>query len=421
MKFSDFSLHHQILTAVEKAGYDNPTPIQSKAIPEVLSGKDLLGLAQTGTGKTAAFALPILNRFLGSNTKGIKALILAPTRELADQIHTSFEILGKQTRLRSTTIYGGVNIQTQIRNLKNGVDIVVACPGRLLDHIRQSTIYLKNLEVLVLDEADRMFDMGFLPDIRRILQAVPAKRQTLLFSATMPNDIRKLAQDILQNPVTVQINQSRPAATVTTELFPVATHLKTKLLIELLKKTDAGSVLIFTKTKHKAKRIGEQLQSAGFKATSLQGNLSQNRRKEALDGFRCGNYQIMVATDIAARGIDVSTISHVINYDMPDTVDAFIHRIGRTGRAERHGDAFSFITKEDEPMVKAIEKVLGERMERRQLQDFDYTQKATQAADAPGGEFARPPRQQNHRNSHQKSTHMSRPETKTKQKNFSRI
>jgi ATP-dependent RNA helicase RhlE len=313
---------------------------------------------------------------------------VAPTRELAEQIHESFGDLGRKTGLRSMTIYGGVGMNPQVQRLRAGVEIVVACPGRLLDHATQRTIDLSGVEVVVLDEADRMFDMGFLPDIRRILKHLPAARQTLLFSATMPDDIRHLAHEVLREPVTVQVDRVAAATTVAHALYPVEQHLKTALLLELLRHTDTESVLIFTRTKHRAKRVGEQLEKAGYRAASLQGNLSQNRRQAALDGFRDGTYQILVATDIAARGIDVSTISHVINYDMPDTVEAYTHRIGRTGRAARTGDAFTLVTREDEPLVRAIERALATRLERRKVTGIDY------AAPAPkrDAEFARPPR-----------------------------
>jgi ATP-dependent RNA helicase RhlE len=333
--------------------------------------------------------LPILERLLQGPRGRVRALIIAPTRELAEQTHVAIVALGRDTKLRSATIYGGVGVNPQIQKLRAGVEIVVACPGRLLDHLNQKTIDLSHVEVLVLDEADRMFDMGFLPDIRRIIKQVPAKRQTLLFSATMPDDIRKLVREVQHDPVTVQIGHAAPANTVSHALYPVEQHLKTALLMELLKHTDTESILIFTRTKHRAKRIGQQLEKAGYKAASLQGNLSQNKRQAALDGFRDGSYQILVATDIAARGIDVSSISHVINYDIPDTADAYTHRIGRTGRAAKTGDAFTFITREDEPLVKSIERVLGDKIERRILKDFDY-RKAAPARDA---EFARPPRE----------------------------
>jgi ATP-dependent RNA helicase RhlE len=389
MQFQEFNFHPVIAASITAAGYVTPTPIQQQAIPTVMQGRDVMGLAQTGTGKTAAFALPILNRLMDGPRGQVRALVVAPTRELAEQIHESFVTLGKQTRLKSVTVYGGVNVNPQIQTLKNGVEIVVACPGRLLDHIGQGTIDLSHLEVLVLDEADQMFDMGFLPDIRRILGHIPAKRQTLLFSATMPPSINKLAHDILSNPVTVQVGNTAPPVTVSHALYPVEQHLKTALLLELLKHTDTDSVLIFTRTKHRAKRLGEQLENAGYKAASLQGNLSQNRRQAALDGFRDGTYQILVATDIAARGIDVSQISHVINYDIPDTPEAYVHRIGRTGRAAKSGDAFTMVCSEDTLMVRTIEKKLGAPLERRLVDGFDYSIPAPKK----DAEFARPPRE----------------------------
>jgi len=389
LKFAKFKFHPSIASGIKALGYIEPTPIQDQAIPPVLEGHDVMGLAQTGTGKTAAFVLPILERLLPGQRGRVRALIIAPTRELAEQTHVSIATLGRDTKLRSVTIYGGVGVNPQIQKLRSGVEIVVACPGRLLDHLNQKTIDLSHVEVLVLDEADRMFDMGFLPDIRRIVKHLPSKRQTLLFSATMPDDIRKLVHEVQRNPVTVQVGHTAPANTVSHALYPVEQHLKTGLLMEILKHTDTESILIFTRTKHRAKRIGQQLETAGYKAASLQGNLSQNKRQAALDGFRDGSYQILVATDIAARGIDVSSISHVINYDIPDTTDAYTHRIGRTGRAAKTGDAFTFVTHEDEPLVKNIERVLGEKIERRTLKDFDY-KKSAPARDA---EFARPPRE----------------------------
>src|SRR5271157_3272301 len=355
MSFSSFKLHPKIAAGVKALGYETPTPIQVQAIPPVLAGKDVMGLAMTGTGKTAAFVLPILERLLPGPRGKVRCLIIAPTRELAEQTHVSIGELGRNTHLKSCTVYGGVGLNPQIRKLRAGVDIVVACPGRLLDHLNQKTIDLKGLEVLVIDEADRMFDMGFLPDVRRILKQLPLKRQTLMFSATMPDDIRKLTDEVLHDPVTVKVGHIAPPATVSHVLYPVAQHLKTELLMTLLKQMDAESVLIFTRTKHRAKRIGQQLERAGYKAASLQGNLSQNRRTDALNGFRDGSYRLLVATDIAARGIDVSTISHVINYDIPDTTDAYTHRVGRTGRAAKTGDAFTFVTGEDESLIRSIE------------------------------------------------------------------
>jgi ATP-dependent RNA helicase RhlE len=384
MSFVSFNLHPQLAAGIKALGYCTPTPIQRQSIPPVLSGRDVMGCAQTGTGKTAAFALPILERLIKGPRGHIRALVIAPTRELAEQINTVFADLGRQTRLRSITIYGGVALQPQIQRLRAGVEIAVACPGRLLDHIRHGTIKLSSLEVLVLDEADRMFDMGFLPDIREIITHLPPHRQTLLFAATMPDDIRRLANEILRTPVTVQVNAGVPACTVTHALYPVDHHLKSKLLLRVLRDTDTRSVLIFARTKLRAKRLGEQLGKAGYRAASLQGNLSQNRRREALEGFRDGSYQVLVATDIAARGIDVSRISHVINYDMPDTPDAYTHRIGRTGRAERTGDAFTFMTGEDRAMVRDIERVMGEKLECRRLKDFDYNEPVPVRGADPG-------------------------------------
>ena len=388
MPFQSFSLHPKVVAGITAMGYTTPTPIQAQAIPKIMAGHDIMGLAQTGTGKTAAFALPILHRLMQGPRKQVRSLIIAPTRELAEQINDAILELGRQTRLKSITVYGGVSVNPQIEKLKNGVEIVVACPGRLLDHISQGTIDLTNLELLVLDEADQMFDMGFLPDIRRILKHLPARRQTMLFSATMPQEIRGLAREILRDPATVQVDNVAPAATVSHALYPVPQHLKTGLLLQLLKHTDTESVLIFTRTKHRAKRVGEQLEKAGYTAASLQGNLSQNRRQAVMDGFRNGSFQILVATDIAARGIDVSQVSHVINYDIPDTVEAYIHRIGRTGRAARNGDAFTLVTEEDSAMVRAIEKTLGTAIERRTVDGFDYSVPAPRKDE----EFARPPR-----------------------------
>jgi ATP-dependent RNA helicase RhlE len=388
MEFHRFDFHPHVAAGVMAAGYTTPTPIQAQAIPPVLIGRDVMGLAQTGTGKTAAFVLPILNRLMQGGRGYVRALVIAPTRELAEQIHEAITSLGQKTRLRSVTVYGGVSINPQIEKLKRGAEIVVACPGRLLDHIGQRTIDLSRLEVLVLDEADHMFDMGFFPDIRRILKQLPQQRQTLLFSATMPREIRHLANDVLKEPVTLDVGATVPAVTVSHALYPVAQHLKTPLVTELLRNTGTGSVLIFTRTKHRAKRLAEQLVKTGYSTTSLQGNLSQQRRQAAMNGFRNGTFQILVATDIAARGIDVSQVSHVINYDIPNTTDAYIHRIGRTGRAARSGDAYTLVDNEDMDMVRSIERVLGSPIERRSVANFDYTA----AAPRREMEFSRPSR-----------------------------
>lgn len=394
MDFKTFKFNASISAGIEAAGYQAPTPIQRKAIPAVLKGKDIMGLAQTGTGKTAAFVLPILERLSNGGRGFVRALIVAPTRELAEQINENICSLGRETGIRSMSIYGGVNIKPQIAKLSRGVEIIVACPGRLLDHLKQKTVSLSRLEVLVLDEADHMFDMGFFPDIKRIMQQLPKQRQNLLFSATMPREILHLAREILVQPATIQIGITAPADTVTHAVYPVPHHLKTRLLFAILKDTETESVLVFTRTKHRAKRIGEQLVKKGFNATSLQGNLSQNRRQQAIAGFRDGTYQILVATDIAARGIDVSGVSHVINYDIPNTPDAYIHRIGRTGRAASTGEAFTFVTAEDTAMVRSIERILGSRIQRKEIEDFNYNIPAPKN----NQEFARPPRRPTPRN-----------------------
>ena len=372
MKFAEFSLDARLNSAVEAMGYTAPTPIQEQAIPLVLAGRDVLGLAQTGTGKTAAFVLPILQHLTSGPLRKVRVLVVAPTRELAEQIHQTFNDLGKGMKVRSTAIYGGVSKRPQLAALRSGAEIVVACPGRLLDHIGEGDIDLSNVEVLVLDEADRMCDMGFLPDIRRIIKHLPSQRQTLFFSATMPDDIRSLSAEILNNPATVQIGMIAPAETVSHAIYPTTDKLKNRLLVAMLAQTATGRVLVFTRTKRRARNLALLLVNEGYNASALPGNMAQNRRQESIDGFRDGKYDIMVATDIASRGIDVTQISHVINFDIPDTVDAYTHRIGRTGRAEQSGDAFTFVTVEDEGMVRDIEKVLGEPLERRRLPDFDY-------------------------------------------------
>ncbi|MCB9007223.1 MAG: DEAD/DEAH box helicase [Ardenticatenaceae bacterium] len=372
MSFIQFSLDPRLEAGIRDVGFTQPTPIQEQAIPHVLAESDLLGLAQTGTGKTAAFMLPILQRLTTGPLRQVRALIVAPTRELAEQIHQTAVDLGKYTKVRSATVYGGVSKKGQLDALRRGVEIVVACPGRLLDLAGDKSIDLSKVEVLVLDEADRMCDMGFLPDIRRILKLVPAQRQTLFFSATMPDDIRELADDILNAPVTVQIGLIAPAKTVSHALYPVPSGMKKNLLFTMLNEMATGRVLVFTRTKRRARFLARDLDKKGYRAEALQGNMSQNRRQNAIDGFRNGKYDILVATDIAARGIDVAEISHVINFDMPDTVDAYTHRIGRTGRAAEEGDAFTFATDDDAAMVRDIERVLKTRLERRRWPDFNY-------------------------------------------------
>ena len=372
MNFEQFSLDPRLQAGIRAVGYTDPTPIQQQAIPVVLQGRDVLGLAQTGTGKTAAFALPILQRLTTGPLRRVRALIVAPTRELAEQIHEAIGELGQKTKVRSVTVYGGVGKGPQVSALQRGVEIVVACPGRLLDLIGEKAVDLSQVEVLVLDEADRMCDMGFLPDIRRILKHLPQKRQTLFFSATMPDDIRELADSILNNPVTVQIGMIAPAKTVAHALYPVLQNLKTDMMLAMLDQLAIGRALIFTRTKYRARNLARKLERQKYRAAALQGNMSQNQRQKAINGFRDGKVDILVATDIAARGIDVPEISHVINFDMPDTVDAYTHRIGRTGRAEETGEAFTFTAPEDEAMVRDIERLLGKPIERRRLDGFDY-------------------------------------------------
>ncbi len=372
MNFKSFNLEPRIESGIQAMGYTTPTPVQAQSIPSILQGRDFMGLAQTGTGKTAAFVLPILERLMKGPPKGIRALIIAPTRELTDQINEAVGRLGRFTKVKSVAVYGGVSKVPQISKLRGGAQVIVACPGRLIDLMNQGVIDLTGLEVLVLDEADRMFDMGFLPDIREIAKRIPAKRQTLLFAATMPDDIRDLSREILRDPVTVRVGEEAPVSTVSHYLYPVEPHLKTPLLMKLLDRTETESVLVFTRTKDRATRLARQMKKAGFPVTCLQGDLSQRQREAALTGFRSGRHRILVATDIAARGLDISRISHVINYDMPDTVDAYIHRIGRTGRAARTGDAFTFVTRHDRAFVWNIEKVIGEQIERRMLEGFDY-------------------------------------------------
>ena len=403
MSFHSLGLDPQLLKNVAAQGYTLTTPIQKKAIPAVLAGRDVVGLAQTGTGKTAAFVLPLLHRLMSGPRRQLRALIVGPTRELAEQTKDVLVKLGSQTGFRHVTIYGGVGQQPQINGVRQGAEIAIACPGRLLDLLGQGKFNLNHVECLVLDEADRMFDMGFLPDIRKILQRLPPKRQILLFSATMPDEIRRLVGEILRDPVTLQIAHSKPAATVEHALYPVEQTQKASLLLALMKKIGDGSVLVFTRTKHRAKRLAAQLSAAGYRSTSLQGNLSQRQRQGALDGFKSGAHQILVATDLAARGIDVEGITHVVNFDMPATVDDYTHRIGRTGRAAKTGDAFTFVTHEDESAVRAIERVLGFKIERRRLEGFDYSAKppappaakshphsSPKPAGRPGGQGHRP-------------------------------
>ncbi|MFA7383881.1 MAG: DEAD/DEAH box helicase [Desulfurivibrionaceae bacterium] len=370
MSFDEFQFHPQIIAGIEACGYTSPTPIQREAMPPILAGRDILGLAQTGTGKTAAFVLPLLQRLQAGPRKKVRALIVAPTRELAEQIHENIGTMAGKTRLRSVVIYGGVGKPGQIKKVREGAEIIVACPGRLLDHLNDKAINLREVEVLVLDEADHMFDKGFLPDIRRIMKHLPPHRQNLVFSATMPAEIRHLAEDILNDPAVVQINHTQAVTAISHVLFQVTKENKTAMLKSIMAQEETKTTLIFTKTKHKAKSLALHLEKSGHSATSLQGNLSQQKRQQALDGFKNGTFKVLVATDIAARGIDVSGISHVINYDVPDTVEAYTHRTGRTGRATKTGEALTLASREDGSMILSIERTLGKKMIRRDVPGF---------------------------------------------------
>jgi len=380
------------MQGVKVAGYETATPIQEAAIPAAVRGRDIIGTAQTGTGKTAAFVLPILNKLLDGPRGMPRALIVTPTRELAEQINQVVHALSVGTGLRSATIYGGVGADRQIKALRHGVEILVACPGRLLDLIQQRHAKMNRIEILVLDEADRMFDMGFLPDVRRVIKAVPEQRQTMLFSATFPAEVELLASQSLTSPQRISMGLSKPAITVTHALYPVPAHLKSALLIKLLKQTDSDSVLVFTRTKHRADKVARQIAHAGLRVTSLHGNRTQGQREHALHGFKSGHFPIMVATDIAARGLDIESITHVINYDMPDTADAYIHRIGRTGRAHRTGDAFTLVTPEDNDMIRALERIMGGPIKRETFADFDYSTPAPPRHGHAMHEQRRPPR-----------------------------
>ncbi len=379
--FSPFGLHDNLVRAIQDAGYVDPRPIQAKTIPEARNGRDVLGLAATGTGKTAAFALPILERLITGRGQNPRTLILAPTRELAIQIHKEIETLGKYTNVRAITVFGGVGAGPQIRNLSKRPDVIVACPGRLLDLMGSGHVKLGGIEVLVLDEADHMLDMGFLPSIKRILAKLPARRQNLLFSATMSKEIRGLADKVLDRPHVVELAHSAPAETIAHELYPIHQDKKPELLRHLIGQEDFRSAIVFLRTKHRARKLARDLERDGYNAIALQGNMSQPQRTRAMEGFRKGTYDIMVATDIAARGIDVAGVSHVINYDVPDTPDAYTHRIGRTGRSERSGKAYTFVTGDDFDQIKAIEKRLKKQIPRVKLQEFSGGEGGRSAAE----------------------------------------
>jgi len=370
--FAGFDLSPSIQRGIDAAGFTEPRPIQLRAIPAALEGRDILGLAQTGTGKTAAFALPVLERLLATpGGPGPRVLIVAPTRELASQIGEDIRSLARFTRIKVATVFGGVSFNAQISELRNGPQIIVACPGRLLDLLNRRAVRLDRIQTLVLDEADHMFDMGFLPDIRRILSALPERRQNLLFSATMPKEIRRLANRLLREPHVVELDHTRPLQTIEHALYPVDERRKPDLLEHVLSGDGFVSAIVFTRTKHRAKRLAQKLDRSGHRAVALQGNMSQGARVRAMNGFRKREFDVLVATDIAARGLDIEQVSHVVNYDMPNTSDAYTHRIGRTGRSEREGKAYTFVTADDHSMVREVERRVGGSIPRRKVEGID--------------------------------------------------
>ncbi len=378
MTFDTLGLKAEVLAAVHDAGYTHPTPIQSEAIPLALRGRDLIGLAQTGTGKTAAFTLPIIDRLL-EGPRRTRVLILTPTRELAAQVEESFTKYSKGSGLSVVAVYGGVGLEPQEKALRRGVDVVVATPGRLLDHLERQNVSFDNLEILVLDEADRMLDMGFAPQINRVVAQIPPYRQTLLFSATMPPEVEALARKYLRKPLVVQVGRrSMAASTVTHAVYPVPQDKKSALLIELLNKPEMDSVLVFTRTKHGADRVVRNLERAGVNAVAMHADKTQGQRTKALEDFKTGRVRVLVATDIAQRGLDISGISHVINYDVPQQPEDYVHRIGRTGRAASTGDAYTFMSADEIAMVRTIERIIAQQIPRISVPGYDF---GTVAAD----------------------------------------
>jgi ATP-dependent RNA helicase RhlE len=372
MSFQNFGLSEAVLHGIQSMGFLEPTAVQVRAFPAVMSGRDVLACAPTGTGKTAAFSLPVLTR-LGRHKERVRVLVLEPTRELAAQVETALRDFARFTDLEAAVVYGGVRYGEQRELLKSGVDILVATPGRLLDHLQQGSVELSHLEVLVLDEMDKMLDMGFLPQVRRVMELCPQHRQTLLFSATLPPEVERLANSLLRDPVVIQVGRQRsPAETVSHAFYPVAMDQKFELLEALLERTNYDSVLIFVRTKDAADRVAARLKAANHAVAVLHSNKTQAQRLEALEGFKNARYEVMVATDIASRGIDVAGVSHVINYDVPQHPEDYVHRIGRTGRAQTVGEAFTVITAEDLDYVAAIERFIGQRVKREVLENFDY-------------------------------------------------
>jgi ATP-dependent RNA helicase RhlE len=387
MPFSSFKLHPNLLKGLKDLGYPRPTPIQSDAIPPALAGRDVLACAATGSGKTAAFLLPILHRLIDRPRGTTRALVITPTRELAAQILEDANDLAVHTPITAAAIFGGVGMGPQEHALRSGVDVLVATPGRLLDHFRYPYAKLAGLEHLVLDEADRMLDMGFLPEIRKILRHLPARRQTLFFSATMPAPIAELTREMLHDPAKINLERpSAPAVGITQAVYPVGQELKSALFLELLQRGEMQEALVFTRTKHRANRLAEYLVRKGIKAERIHGNRSQSQRTAALAGFKAGKYRVLVATDIAARGIDVEALGHVVNFDVPMVPDDYIHRVGRTGRAELTGDAFTFVAPQEEGQLRNIEHAVGRRLPRVIVPGFDYQARPEGRFEVPLGE-----------------------------------
>jgi ATP-dependent RNA helicase RhlE len=382
--FTHLKLNPAIVKAIKELGFVRPTAIQAEAVPPGLEGRDVIACAQTGSGKTAAFLLPIINRLIDRPRRTTKALILAPTRELAAQILEDFNALSVHTPVTGAAVYGGVGMGPQEHAFRSGVDVIIATPGRLMDHMRSGYARLAHIEHLVLDEADRMLDMGFLPEIRRILARLPAKRQTLFFSATLPPPIVALAGEMLRDPVSIQTQrQATPASGITQAVYPVPQDLKPALIVQLLRQRTMTQALIFTRTKHRANRLADQLVQAGIRAERIHGNRSQAQRTAALAGFKNGTFPVLVATDIAARGIDVDELGHVVNFDVPLVPEDYIHRVGRTGRAEATGEAFTFVSPDEEGALRAIERAIGKRLPRVTVPDFDYTARPAQKLEVP--------------------------------------
>jgi ATP-dependent RNA helicase RhlE len=384
LSFSALRLHPSLLLALRECGFQNPTPIQREAIPPAVDGRDLVASAMTGSGKTAAFALPILQRLATQSAGTTRALVLTPTRELAAQIEEHVRDLARHTRVKTAAVFGGVGMAPQEQAFRRAVDVIVATPGRLLDHMRNPYAALRGVEVLVIDEADRMLDMGFLPDVRRVLAKLPARRQTLLFSATMPLAIQALAREMLRSPATIAVDRpTTPPVSISQALYPVPADLKSALLAQLVRSGEIRSVIAFTRTKHRANRLADYLVRNGVAAGRIHGNRSQAQRTQALGRFKAGRFPVLVATDIAARGIDVDELSHVVNFDVPASPEDYVHRVGRTARAEAKGDAFMFVSPEEEADVRGIERAIGRKLPRITLAGFDYSRRPAVRLEVP--------------------------------------